>query len=103
MVEFWLRIIPLLAVLTPVLGALLIAWTGQRRANLREFWSVAAGVVMFTLVGSMNLILSCSINLCVVRHTIVIFSMIPNTYIRKSRSITVQRRRAAATRISRTY
>ena len=52
-VEFWLRIIPLLAVLTPVLGALLIAWTGQRRANLREFWSVAAGVVMFTLVGSM--------------------------------------------------
>ena len=44
---------PLLAVLTPALGALLIAWTGERRANLREFWSVAAGVVMFGLVARM--------------------------------------------------
>ena len=40
-------LMPLLAVLTPALGALLIAFTGERRANLREFWSVAAGVVMF--------------------------------------------------------
>jgi multicomponent Na+:H+ antiporter subunit D len=46
-------VIPLLAVLVSALGALLIAWTGQRRANLREFWSVAAGVVMFGLVASM--------------------------------------------------
>jgi multicomponent Na+:H+ antiporter subunit D len=46
-------IIPLLAVLVPALGALLIACTGERRANLREFWSVAAGVVMFGLVASM--------------------------------------------------
>ena len=44
---------PLLSVLTPALGALLIAWTGERRANLREFWSVAAGAVMFALVASM--------------------------------------------------
>ena len=46
-------LMPLLAVLTPALGALLIAFTGERRANLREFWSVAAGVVMFALVASM--------------------------------------------------
>ncbi|MFQ5526441.1 MAG: monovalent cation/H+ antiporter subunit D family protein, partial [Thermoanaerobaculia bacterium] len=44
---------PLLAVLAPALGALLIALTGERRANLREFWSVAAGVVMLALVASM--------------------------------------------------
>ena len=44
---------PLLAVLAPALGALLIARTGERRANLREFWSVAAGVVMFALVARM--------------------------------------------------
>jgi len=46
-------LIPLFAVLVSALGALLIAWTGQRRANLREFWSVAAGVVMFGLVAFM--------------------------------------------------
>ena len=46
-------LVPLLAVLAPALGALLIACTGERRANLREFWSVAAGVVMFALVASM--------------------------------------------------
>ena len=44
---------PLLAVLSPALGAVLIAWTGQRRANLRELWSIAAGIVMFALVASM--------------------------------------------------
>ena len=46
-------LMPLLAVLAPALGALLIAWTGQRRPNLREFWSVAAGVVMFAVVAGM--------------------------------------------------
>src|SRR5436309_1558011 len=46
-------IAPLLAVLVSAAGALLIAWTGQRRANLREFWSVAAGVAMFGFVASM--------------------------------------------------
>jgi multicomponent Na+:H+ antiporter subunit D len=46
-------LIPLFAVLVSALGALLIACTGERRANLREFWSVAAGVVMFVLVASM--------------------------------------------------
>jgi multicomponent Na+:H+ antiporter subunit D len=34
-------------------GALLIAITGERRANLREFWSVASGAVMFSLVALM--------------------------------------------------
>lgn len=46
-------VVPLLAVLVPALGAILIAWSGERRANLREFWSVAAGVAMSGLVGSM--------------------------------------------------
>ena len=46
-------LIPLLAVLVSALGAFLIACTGERRANLREFWSVAAGVVMFALVAGM--------------------------------------------------
>ena len=46
-------LMPLFAVLVPAVGALLIALTGERRANLREFWSVAAGVVMFVLVASM--------------------------------------------------
>ena len=46
-------VMALLAVLVPALGALLIALTGERRANLREFWSVAAGVVMLTFVVSM--------------------------------------------------
>jgi multicomponent Na+:H+ antiporter subunit D len=44
---------PLLAVLAPALGALLIARTGERRANLREFWTIAAGVVMAALVACM--------------------------------------------------
>jgi multicomponent Na+:H+ antiporter subunit D len=46
-------VLPPLAVLASALGALLIACTGERRANLREFWSVAAGVVMFALVAWM--------------------------------------------------
>jgi multicomponent Na+:H+ antiporter subunit D len=46
-------VIPLLTVLVSAVGALFIAATGQRRANLREFWSVAAGVVMAALVVSM--------------------------------------------------
>lgn len=45
--------IPLLAVLVPAVAALLIACTGQHRANLREFWSVAAGAGLFALVASM--------------------------------------------------
>ena len=41
---------PLFAVLAPAIGALLIAATGERRANLREFWSVAAGVLQAAFV-----------------------------------------------------
>jgi multicomponent Na+:H+ antiporter subunit D len=44
---------PLLAVLVSAVGALLVVRTGERRANLREFWSVAAGVLQFALVASM--------------------------------------------------
>ena len=46
-------VLPPLAVFVAAFGALLIACTGERRANLREFWSVAAGVVMFAVVASM--------------------------------------------------
>jgi multicomponent Na+:H+ antiporter subunit D len=45
--------IPPLAVLVSALGALLIVSAGQRRPNLREFWSVAAGVVKLSLVVSL--------------------------------------------------
>jgi multicomponent Na+:H+ antiporter subunit D len=44
---------PLLAVLVSLAGALLIVATGERRANLREFWSVAAGALKLALVASM--------------------------------------------------
>src|SRR5712691_1819954 len=44
---------PLLPILVPAIGALLIARTGERRANLREFWSVAAGVLKLVIVASM--------------------------------------------------
>ena len=39
--------------LVPALGALLIVRTGERRANLREFWSIGAGVLQAALVVSM--------------------------------------------------
>src|SRR5262245_33228093 len=44
---------PLLAILVSAVGALVIARTGERRANLRESWSVAAGVLQFAIVASM--------------------------------------------------
>ncbi|MBI3263215.1 MAG: monovalent cation/H+ antiporter subunit D family protein [Acidobacteria bacterium] len=44
---------PLLAILVSAVGALLIARTGQRRANLREGWSVAAGVLQLACVAWM--------------------------------------------------
>ncbi len=46
-------VLPPLAVLASALGALLIACTGERRRNVREFWSVAAGVAQFALVAWM--------------------------------------------------
>jgi multicomponent Na+:H+ antiporter subunit D len=44
---------PVLTILVSAVGAILILITGERRANLREFWSVAAGVAQFALVASM--------------------------------------------------
>ena len=44
---------PLLAILVSAVCALLIVGTGERRANLREFWSIAAGVLQVACVGSM--------------------------------------------------
>lgn len=46
-------ITPLLAILASGVGALLITVAGERRRNLREFWSVAAGVLQLALVASM--------------------------------------------------
>ena len=46
-------VMPLLAVAASAVGAILIACTGERHANLREFCSIAAGVVMFALIASM--------------------------------------------------
>lgn len=45
--------LPLIAVAAPAAGALLIAITGERRRDLRELWSIAAGVVMSALVLAM--------------------------------------------------
>ena len=44
---------PLLAILVSAVGALLIVRTGEHRANLREAWSVAAGVLQLAIVVSM--------------------------------------------------
>jgi multicomponent Na+:H+ antiporter subunit D len=44
---------PLLAILVSAVGAILIAGTGEQRPNLRESWSVAAGVLQAALVVSM--------------------------------------------------
>lgn len=44
---------PVLAILVSAVGALLIVRTGEHRANLRECWSVAAGVLKFAIVASM--------------------------------------------------
>ena len=44
---------PLLPIAVSALGALFIVRTGERRANLREFWSVAAGILQLTFVVSM--------------------------------------------------
>jgi multicomponent Na+:H+ antiporter subunit D len=52
-VQTLIGLMPLLAVLVSAAGALLIVCTGERRVNLREFWSVAAGVLMFALVAVM--------------------------------------------------
>jgi multicomponent Na+:H+ antiporter subunit D len=52
-VEPVFSVTPLLTILVSALGSLLIIITGERRANLREFWSVAAGVLQFALVVSM--------------------------------------------------
>jgi multicomponent Na+:H+ antiporter subunit D len=44
---------PMLAVLTSLLAVPLILATGDKRPNLREFWSVLAGVIKFSIVISM--------------------------------------------------
>ena len=44
---------PVLAILVSLVAAFLIAATGERRAHLRESWSVGAGVIQAALVASM--------------------------------------------------
>ena len=44
---------PLQAVLVSLVAAFLILLTGERRRNLREAWTILAGVVKFSLVASM--------------------------------------------------
>jgi len=44
---------PLLAVLVTLIAALLIIFTGERRRNLREFWTILASVLKFVIVISM--------------------------------------------------
>jgi multicomponent Na+:H+ antiporter subunit D len=44
---------PLLPIIVSAVGALFIMRTGERRANLREFWSVTAGLLQLAFVASM--------------------------------------------------
>lgn len=48
--ETYTSIVPLLTVIVSLIGTLLIVLTGEKNPNLREFWSVLAGVVKFSLV-----------------------------------------------------
>jgi len=52
-VETIISIVPLLAVLVSVIGTVFILMAGEKNPNLREFWSVAAGVIKFGIVVSM--------------------------------------------------
>jgi multicomponent Na+:H+ antiporter subunit D len=51
--ETTVSIRPLLAVLVTLIGAMLILFTGERNRNLREFWTILASVVKFSIVLSM--------------------------------------------------
>lgn len=51
--ETIISIRPLLTVLVSLIGTILIIWTGEKRPNLREFWSVLAGIIKFGIVVSM--------------------------------------------------
>jgi len=44
---------PLLAVIVSLIAAFLILLTGERARNLREFWTILASVIKFTIVFSM--------------------------------------------------
>lgn len=44
---------PLLAVLVTLVAALLIIFTGGKNRNLREFWTIIASLIKFTIVLSM--------------------------------------------------
>ena len=49
---------PMLAVLASLLAVPLILATGDKRPNLREFWSILAGVIKFGMTQRKNYILS---------------------------------------------
>jgi multicomponent Na+:H+ antiporter subunit D len=51
--EMMVSIRPLLAVLVTLIGAMLILFTGERHRNVREFWTILASVVKFSIVLSM--------------------------------------------------
>jgi multicomponent Na+:H+ antiporter subunit D len=51
--ETTVSIRPLLAVLVTLIGAMFILFTGERNRNLREFWTILASVIKFSLVLSM--------------------------------------------------
>ncbi len=44
---------PLLAMLASLMGAILILFAGERNRNLREFWTILASVVKFSILFSM--------------------------------------------------
>jgi len=60
--------IPLYAILSPLAGAFLILFTGSRRPNLREFWTIFASITQFTLIYSLIP--------CILRGSVVEYSVI---------------------------
>lgn len=74
--ETIISIKPLLAVLVSAIGALFIIASGKR-PNLREFWSVAAGVLKFAIVASM---IPAILNGKIIEYTL--FSLLPGIEIK---------------------
>jgi multicomponent Na+:H+ antiporter subunit D len=53
LMETIVSIRPLLAVLVTLIGSLFIIFTGERNRNLREFWTILASIIKFSIVLSM--------------------------------------------------
>lgn len=67
---------PLLAMLASLIGAFLILFTGEKNRNLREFWTILASVITFSIICSMIPII---LNGKIIEYTIV--NICPGVYL----------------------